>query len=66
MSRPGSDRELSAPAGAHQLDEPALAAYLENNVQGFEGPCKLQQFLGGQSNPTYLIETPAASYVLRK
>ena len=66
MSRPGSDRELSAPAGAHQLDEPALAAYLEEQIPDFTGPCTIQQFLGGQSNPTYRLDTQTGQYVLRR
>src|SRR4029077_11600897 len=34
--------------------------------EGFAGPITVQQFKGGQSNPTYLIETPARRYVLRR
>ena len=30
------------------------------------GPLTVQQFKGGQSNPTYLLETPARKYVLRR
>ena len=33
---------------------------------GFRGPLKVRQFVGGQSNPTYLLETPAAPFVMRK
>ena len=33
---------------------------------GFAGPITLSQFKGGQSNPTYLVETPARRYVLRR
>jgi aminoglycoside phosphotransferase (APT) family kinase protein len=36
------------------------------NVDGFEGPLTVEQFKGGQSNPTYKIVTPARSYVLRR
>src|SRR6266851_4640291 len=35
-------------------------------VQGFAGPLGVRQFKGGQSNPTYLVETPARRYVLRR
>jgi aminoglycoside phosphotransferase (APT) family kinase protein len=50
----------------HRLDEEKLAAWLANNVEGYEGPLKISQFKGGQSNPTYRLDTPARSYVLRR
>jgi aminoglycoside phosphotransferase (APT) family kinase protein len=50
----------------HRLDEAALAHWLEANVEGFAGPLTLNQFKGGQSNPTYQLVTPAKKYVLRK
>lgn len=50
----------------HRFDEPALWRYLEERLEGFAGPAELQQFQGGQSNPTFLISTPAQSLVLRK
>jgi len=43
-----------------------LEAYLVRNVEGFAGPLTARQFKGGQSNPTYLLETPARRYVLRR
>jgi aminoglycoside phosphotransferase (APT) family kinase protein len=61
-----SQPTLIPPLPAHVLDEPKLFDYLAANVDGFAGPATLRQFQGGQSNPTYLIETPAQSYVLRK
>src|SRR3546814_7961596 len=36
------------------------------NVEGFAGPISYSKFKGGQSNPTYRIDTPDASYVLRR
>ena len=50
----------------HQLDEAVLARWLEVNVEGFAGPLTINQFKGGQSNPTYQLVTPAKRYVLRK
>jgi aminoglycoside phosphotransferase (APT) family kinase protein len=50
----------------HKLDEAALARWLEANVESFEGPLTLNQFKGGQSNPTYQLATPSKKYVLRK
>ena len=49
-----------------QLDEAALTAWMEENVEGFSGPIGLSKFKGGQSNPTYRVDTPGCSYVLRR
>lgn len=48
------------------FDQSALAPWMERNVEGFSGPLAISQFNGGQSNPTYLLETPGRSYVMRK
>ena len=53
-------------AESHRFDEAALAAWMEANVDGFEGPLEVRQFKGGQSNPTYQLVTPARKYVLRR
>ncbi len=53
-------------ATALRLDAGRLETYLGEQVQGFAGPLTIKQFKGGQSNPTYLLETPARSYVLRR
>ena len=49
-----------------RFDPARLEAYLEREVAGFAGPLSVRQFKGGQSNPTYLLETPARRYVLRR
>ena len=49
-----------------QFDEAALTAWMQANVEGFAGPLSLSKFKGGQSNPTYRIDTPGKSYVLRR
>ena len=48
------------------FDEAALARYLRGRLPGFEGPLTVRQFRGGQSNPTFQLETPTGSWVLRK
>jgi aminoglycoside phosphotransferase (APT) family kinase protein len=53
-------------AGALALDAARLEAYLAQNVAGFAGPLTVRQFKGGQSNPTYMLETPARRLVLRR
>ncbi len=60
------NRELGPPLEAHRFDERLLAAYLAENIEGFTGDCTIEQFLGGQSNPTFLIDDPSGRYVLRK
>ena len=49
----------------HRFDEGALSEYLAAALPGFAGPLEVKQFHGGQSNPTYLLSTPARRYVLR-
>jgi aminoglycoside phosphotransferase (APT) family kinase protein len=53
-------------APALQIDGARLAAYLGAHLAGFAGPLTIKQFKGGQSNPTYLLKTPARRYVLRR
>jgi aminoglycoside phosphotransferase (APT) family kinase protein len=53
-------------ATALQFDAARLDAYLAANVPGYRGPLSVKQFKGGQSNPTYLLETPARKFVLRR
>ena len=50
----------------HQFDEAALDRWLSANVEGYAGPLRVLQFKGGQSNPTYRLETPGRAYVLRR
>lgn len=49
-----------------RFDETALSRWMEEHVTGFSGPLTLSQFKGGQSNPTYKLDTPGHSYVLRR
>ena len=51
---------------AHQFDERRLEDWLAANLDGFAGPMTVAEFKGGQSNPTYRLTTPGASYVLRR
>ena len=43
----------------HRIDEKHLDAWMKENVEGYQGPPTVLQFKGGQSNPTYKVETPA-------
>jgi aminoglycoside phosphotransferase (APT) family kinase protein len=51
---------------AHRFDETRLAEWMAANVDGYRGPMTVDQFRGGQSNPTYKLTTPGQSYVLRR
>jgi|YelNatPaOPRAMG01_1025707.scaffolds.fasta_scaffold03135_9 aminoglycoside phosphotransferase (APT) family kinase protein len=50
----------------HRFDEANLERYLSERMKDFRGPLKVGQFVTGQSNPTFLLETPGARYVMRK
>jgi aminoglycoside phosphotransferase (APT) family kinase protein len=49
-----------------RFDEPRLDAWMSENVEGYQGPLVVLQFKGGQSNPTYRLDTPGRSYVMRR
>ncbi|PAX09760.1 phosphotransferase family protein [Sphingomonas lenta] len=49
-----------------RLDLDRLSEWMRGHVDGFEGPLDYAKFAGGQSNPTYRLDTPARSYVLRR
>ncbi len=51
---------------AHQFDIAQLEEYMLSHVESFHGPLSVQQFKGGQSNPTYLLESPSGKYVMRR
>lgn len=51
---------------ASRFDEAALARWMRDHVEDFAGPLTIDQFKGGQSNPTYRLITPAKAYVLRR
>ncbi len=48
------------------IDAARLEAWMAENVAGFTGPLSIAQFAGGQSNPTYRLDTPTRRYVLRR
>ncbi|WP_404482079.1 phosphotransferase [Novosphingobium sp. BL-52-GroH] len=50
----------------YAFDEAALVAWMEAHVEDFAGPLTVEQFKGGQSNPTYKLVTPTRAYVLRR
>ena len=50
----------------HRFDEARLAEWMKANVSGFAGPLTVSQFKGGQSNPSFRLDTPGHSYVMRR
>ncbi|MBA2675160.1 phosphotransferase [Ramlibacter sp.] len=52
-------------ADTHAVDTQVLSAWLAANLGGFRGPLTVEMFKGGQSNPTYKLNTPERSYVMR-
>lgn len=51
---------------AHVFDLGALQEYMRANVEGYSGELKVQEFNGGQSNPTYFLEAGGHRYVMRR
>lgn len=49
----------------HRFDAAALESYLRGRVEGLSGPLAIEQFKGGQSNPTYRLSAGGRRYVLR-
>lgn len=53
-------------APASDLNEPALTQWMRDAVPGFTRLERVARFPGGQSNPTYRIESDAGRHVLRR
>lgn len=60
-STDGGDRSVS-----HDFDVSALSDWLRRHLAGVEGDVALQRIGGGQSNPTYFLNTGSRRLVLRK
>ena len=67
---PPSKREAFAGTMAvsprHRFDTLGLEAYLRAHIDGFAGPMEVEQFKGGQSNPTFRLSAGGKRYVLRR
>lgn len=48
-----------------KFDIGALQAYMREHVDGFSGELSVEQFKGGQSNPTFKLSSGGQHYVLR-
>jgi aminoglycoside phosphotransferase (APT) family kinase protein len=50
----------------HRIDAGRLEDFLKKHVEGFRGPLQIEQFKGGQSNPTYRVTAGGKRYALRR
>jgi aminoglycoside phosphotransferase (APT) family kinase protein len=50
----------------HRFEPARLEAWMKDHVAGFNGPLDIEQFKGGQSNPTYRVTAGGRRYVLRR
>ena len=51
---------------AHRVDAGRLADYLSGHIDGLTGPLEVEEFRGGQSNPTYKLSAGNRAFVLRR
>ena len=65
MDTPEANTGTKPVAGQHAFDVAALERYLAAHLPGFAGPLIVEQFKGGQSNPTYQLTASGRSYVMR-
>src|SRR5438132_9464287 len=49
----------------HRFDAAALERWLRQRIEGFSGPASIEQYKGGQSNPTFRVAAGPRRYVLR-
>ena len=66
MERSAQNSGTIAVRSAHRFDTAPLEQWLMREVEGYQGPLRVEQFRGGQSNPTYKLITPRRTYVLRR
>ena len=53
-------------APQHAFDVQKLDAYMREHVAGFSGTLTVEQFKGGQSNPTFKLTAGGKQYVMRR
>jgi aminoglycoside phosphotransferase (APT) family kinase protein len=61
-----SDSGTTAVRKEFAFDVGALDDWMRGNIEDYAGSLSVEQFTGGQSNPTYKLVTPRCSYVLRR
>ncbi len=58
--------EITEVRAEHQIDRSSLIQYMRSQMDGITDDLSIRQFEGGQSNPTYLLESGSRRWVLRK
>lgn len=66
LDRSAQNLGTSEVRSGHGFDLSRLEDWLAREVEDYSGPLRVEQFRGGQSNPTYKLITPARNYVLRR
>src|SRR6266851_6544566 len=66
MSGEGEYHGTTPVREAHRFDEMRLSQWMVEHVRDYNGPLTIEQFKGGQSNPTYKIVTPEKIFVMRR
>lgn len=66
MDRTQANTGTSPVSDRLRFDEAALEQWMERHLGNFRGPIAVSQFKGGQSNPTYRIDSRGGAYVLRR
>ena len=66
MDRSAQNSGTGAVRAGMEIDSGRLEAWMRANVADYAGPLTIEQFKGGQSNPTYKLTTPGRRYVLRR
>lgn len=66
MTRPDDNVGTMPVRDSVRIDAERLSDWMGDNVEDFAGPLHIEEFKGGQSNPTYRLVTPGRSYVLRR
>jgi aminoglycoside phosphotransferase (APT) family kinase protein len=57
---------MSQGSAGSEVDAWKLEAWMHDHVAGFSGGVEIRKFPGGQSNPTFLVQTADCRYVLRR
>lgn len=65
-TRQQANEGTGAIRAGQEIDVAALDRYLAGRIADYRGPLTVEQFKGGQSNPTYKLTTPDRAYVLRR
>jgi len=66
MNRSAQNSGTADVREGHRFDVAALDSWMAREVENYRGPLAVEQFKGGQSNPTYKLITPGRAYVLRR